>query len=133
MTEKTEMTRTTDEQQQPAPGTRDETRMLTPPVDIFEVEEGLAVVVDLPGVPKENVDVNVENGVLTIQGKVEAKTEGDALWREFDLMTYYRQFQLGEQVDQARIQADMKYGVLTIRLPKVEAAQPRKIEVNVAQ
>lgn len=132
MTEKTEMTRTADEQQ-PAPGTRDETRMLTPPVDIFEVEEGLAVVVDLPGVPKENVDVNVENGVLTIQGKVDAQTEGDVIWREFDLMTYYRQFQLGEQVDQARIQADMKYGVLTIRLPKVEAAQPRKIEVNVAQ
>lgn len=114
------------------PETREETRTLTPPVDIFEVPEGLAVVVDLPGVEKEGVDVRVENDVLTIEGKAGNAGAGTPLYSEFALANYFRQFQLSEQVDQEKIDAELKNGVLTIRLPKAEAAKPKKIAVTVS-
>lgn len=113
------------------PQTREEARTLVPPVDIFDVEDGLAVVVDLPGVQKDDVDVRVENDVLTIAGKGRHSTAGNLLYREFDLVNYFRQFQLSEHVDQEKIKAEMKYGVLTILLPKAEKAKPKKISVNV--
>jgi len=116
----------------PVPETREETRTLTPPVDIFEVDDGLAVVADLPGVDKETLDVRVENDVLTIAGKVNPDTKGTEVYREFELANYFRQFQLNEQVDQEKIHAEMKFGVLTIHLPKAEKAKPKKISVNVA-
>lgn len=116
----------------PVPSTREETRTLTPPVDIFDIDEGLAVVVDLPGVDKKDVEVHVENDILTIKGHGRTHDKGEPLLREFDLRTYFRQFQLSDQVDQDRIAADMKYGVLTIRLPKTEKAKPKKISVSVS-
>lgn len=115
-----------------APDTRDESRTLIPPVDIFEIEEGLAVVADLPGVAKEDLDIRVENDVLTIKGKVTPPDTPGVLYREWDLATYHRQFQLSEQVDRDKIEAEMRHGVLTIKLPKVEAAKPKRIQVNVA-
>lgn len=116
------------------PETREEARTLTPPVDIFEVADGLAVVVDLPGVEKEGVDVRVENDVLTIEGKAGTPAiGGTALYTEFALANYFRQFQLSEQVDQEKIAAELKNGVLTIRLPKAESAKPKKIAVAVSQ
>jgi len=114
------------------PETREETRTLVPPVDIFEVADGLAVVVDLPGVEKGDVDVHVEDDVLTISGKVANEAPGDALYREFHLSNYFRQFQLSETVDQEKIRAELKSGVLSIQLPKAEKAKPKKISVNVA-
>jgi len=114
------------------PQTREEARSLVPPVDIFDIEDGLAVVVDLPGVKKEHVDVRVENDVLTIAGKAEHKTPANPLYKEFELVNYFRQFQLTEHVNQEKIKAEMKYGVLTIKLPKAEKAKPKKIAVNVA-
>lgn len=115
-----------------APETRDEARTLAPPVDIFEIDEGLAVVVDLPGVDKSGVDIRVENNLLTIKGAAGHKTIGDSVYQEFELLNYYRQFQLGEKVDQNKIRAEMKNGVLTIYLPKVEEAKPKKIPVKVS-
>lgn len=115
-----------------APDTREDTRVLTPPVDIFETESGLVVVADLPGVDKEQIDVNVEKNVLTLKAKPKQElTEGLAR-QEYQLLPFYRQFQLSDAVDQAKISAEMKYGVLTIHLPKVAEQQPRKIAVNVA-
>jgi len=114
------------------PQTREEARTLVPPVDIFDVEDGLAVVVDLPGVEKEAIEVRVENDVLTIGGKAGHASPGNGLYREFELVNYFRQFQLSEHVDQEKIKAEMKYGVLTIFLPKAEKAKPRKIAVNIA-
>ncbi len=114
------------------PQTREEARTLVPPVDIFDVEHGLAVVVDLPGVKKEDIEVRVENDVLTIAGKAKHKPTGNVLHREFELVNYFRQFELSEHVDQEKIKAEMKYGVLTIHMPKAEKAKPRKIAVNVA-
>jgi len=114
------------------PDTREETRTLVPAVDIFEIPEGLAVVADLPGVDKGEVDVHVENGVLTISGKAKDQARGDSLYREFQLVNYFRQFQLSEQVDQEKIRAELKAGVLSVHLPKAEKAKPKKIGVSVA-
>jgi len=113
-------------------GTREEAQTMTPAVDIFEIEDGLAVVADMPGVEKDAVDVRVENDVLTISGKAVSKECGDSLYREFGLTHYFRQFQLNSHVDQEKIKAEMKYGVLTIQLPTAEKAKPKKITVNIS-
>ena len=116
-----------------APATREGSRTLTPPVDIFETPEALVVIADLPGVGKDTADIRVENDLLTIKGAGRTHDRGDAVRREFDLREYFRQFQLGERIDQAKIVADMKHGVLTIKLPKVETAKPKRIEVKVGK
>jgi HSP20 family molecular chaperone IbpA len=115
-----------------AADTRETTQTLEPAVDIFEVNEGLVVVADLPGVDKDNVDVRVENGLLTIEGKTHADAPGEPLFGEFRLLNFYRQFRLSEEVDQDNIKADMKYGVLTIQLPQAEKAKPKRIDVKIA-
>jgi len=111
------------------PATREETRYLIPPVDIYETDNELIVVADLPGVSKEDVHIRVEQNMLTIDGKASHGGDGESLLTEFELHNYFRQFQLGEEVNQDRIQAEMKYGVLRIVLPKAEKARPRMIPV----
>jgi len=111
--------------------TREDSRYLTPPVDIYETEDGLTVVADLPGVDKSSVSIRVENGILTIEGKPSYETRGSAIAEEFGLLKFFRQFELADEVDQDRIQAEAKNGVLTLRLPKAEKAKPRRIEVKV--
>jgi HSP20 family protein len=114
-----------------APATREESRTLVPPVDIFETEDSLVVIADLPGVAKDGVDVRVENDLLTIKASGKTVDKGEPVLREFELHDYYRQFQLGEQIDQAKIAAELKHGVLTVMLPKVEKVKPKKITVKV--
>ena len=115
------------------PDTRENTRMLVPPVDIFETESGLVVVADLPGVNKEDIEVNVEKSVLTLKAKPAARLRENLARQEYELLPFHRQFQLSESVAQAGLSAEMKYGVLTIYLPRVKEQQPRKIDVSVAQ
>ena len=115
-----------------APGTRDETRTLTPAVDIFETPEGLGVVVDMPGADKSDIEVDVRDNVLTIKGTSRSLLPGEPLLREYQLLNFFRQFQLGDKVDQEKIRAEMKYGVLTVHLPMVKEKQPKKITVEVA-
>lgn len=112
-------------------GTRSQERYITPPVDIFENGDGLVVKADLPGVAKENLDVRVENNLLTIHGKPDHVVAGEAIYREYELASFFRQFELNERVDQAKISAELKHGVLTLCLPKAEEAKPRKVEVAV--
>jgi HSP20 family molecular chaperone IbpA len=114
------------------PETREEERSQAPAVDIFEMPDALVVVADLPGVDKADIQVHVENDVLTLGGKAQSAAPGDSVYREYQLMNYYRQFQINEQIDQDKIRAEMRNGVLTIQLPKAERAKPRKISVNVA-
>lgn len=111
--------------------TRSRERYIAPPVDIYETKEGLGLIADLPGVSKERLDVRVENSILTIQGSASHKIPGDSVYREYELVNFFRQFELGEKVDQGRITADLKHGVLTLTLPKAEEAKPRRIEVKV--
>ncbi len=113
------------------PATREESRVLVPPVDIFETPDALVVIADLPGVAKDAVEVRVENDLLTIKGAGKRFDKGDSIGHEFELREYYRQFRLGERIDQDKIAADMKHGVLTIQLPKVELVKPKRIEVKV--
>lgn len=113
-------------------GTRSQERYVTPPVDIYETPEGLVVLADLPGVPKEGLDVRVENSLLTIRGKTGHAAAGEFGYREYDLVNFFRQFELSDRVDQQKISAELKNGVLTLNLPKAEEAKPRKIDVRLA-
>jgi HSP20 family protein len=119
-----------------APESREETRSneryLRPAVDIIEKEDCLTIIADLPGVGKENLEIGIDKGILTIEGQVTQETPGNEVYREFELMSYYRQFQLPEAIDQDKTSAEFANGVLTLRLCKAEAAKPRKIEVQVA-
>ena len=110
--------------------TRSQERYVTPPVDIYETAGGLVVKADLPGVEKGNLDLQVENNLLTIRGKPTHTTAGEAIYREYELVNFFRQFELNEKVDQSKISAELKHGVLTLQLPKAEEAKPRKIEVR---
>jgi HSP20 family protein len=115
----------------PKETTHSRERYVTPPVDIYEAPEGLVVLADLPGVAREGLDVRVENDILTIRGASGNGLPGDAIYREFELANYFRQFELSDKVDQTKITAELKHGVLTLKLPKAEEAKPKKIEVKV--
>jgi HSP20 family protein len=102
----------------------------SPLVDIWENSEGLTVVADMPGVTAEGLNVDLRENVLTIYGKVLPEAGGrKMLSREYEVGDFYRQFSLSEHIDQERITASMKDGVLTLTLPKLAPAQPRKITV----
>jgi len=111
--------------------TRQPDRFAVPPVDIYETGEGLTVLADLPGVAKDGLSVQVEQGVLTIEGRQNRETPGDLVHREFALTPFFRQFRIAEQIDTTRLRAALKNGVLTLELPKAEAAKPRQIPVEV--
>lgn len=117
--------------------TKDETtvpaRVFVPTTDIFETEEALTVVMEMPGVDKANIDIGVENDVLTVDGRIDfSKYEKlQPVYSEYNIGHYRRRFTLSpSRVDQARIKAEMKDGVLTLTLPKAEQAKPRRIAVN---
>jgi HSP20 family molecular chaperone IbpA len=112
--------------------TRSQERYVTPPVDIYETAEGLVVKADLPGVAKDGLDVQVENNLLTIRAQASHAAPGDLLYREYELAHFFRQFELTDRVDQQKISADLKNGVLTLSLPKAEEAKPRRIDVRLS-
>jgi len=118
-----------------APVTREETRQeeryLVPPVDIYETADGLTVVADLPGVGKDDIDVCIDNSILTIKGKARHIAQGNPIYTEYSLLNYFRQFQLGEEAAQENISADLKNGTMIIHVPKAEKAKPKQIKINV--
>ena len=119
----------------PAPeerlATREPTRYQVPPVDIYEDEDGLALVFDMPGLEREDLDIRVEDDVLTIKGTVTKEDGPLPDHQEFRLRDYFRQFRLTDAVDQERIGAELSNGVLTVGLPRSERLKPRRIEVAV--
>jgi HSP20 family protein len=112
--------------------TRDESRYLSPAVDIYETEEGLTVEADMPGVARDGVDVRIEDSILTIRGRVNAESQGSPLFSEYELRDYFRQFKLNELIDQEKISAKLNNGVLCLELPHAAATRPRQVEVQVA-
>jgi HSP20 family protein len=107
-------------------------RRFMPVTDIFETDQALTLVVEMPGVKKENVDVQVEDDVLTIQGRIDfANYEGlQPVYTEYNVGDYARSFQLSSKIDQGKINAQLGDGVMTLVLPKAEKAKPRKISVS---
>lgn len=104
-----------------------------PAVDIYETQDALTLVADMPGVSPENVDIDLRDDQLTIRGTITVEGQGETvLLREYGVGDYYRQFTLGRIIDQSKIEAAMKDGVLTLTLPKVDKAKPRKVEVRTA-
>ena len=112
--------------------TRTRERYVTPAVDIYEMPEGLVVIADVPGVTPDHFDVRVDNHILTIRGQAAHGLPAEPTYREYELVNYFRQFDLSAKVDESQIAADLKHGVLTLTLSKVAEAQPRKIAVAVS-
>jgi HSP20 family molecular chaperone IbpA len=111
--------------------TRSTERFLRPAVNIAETEEGLFLTADMPGAAKDRIEVNIDKGVLTISAQATSTLPGSPVYREFELGTYYRQFSVPETLDSSKAQAEFNNGLLTLRVPKTEAAKPRRIEVQV--
>ena len=107
---------------------------LTPPVDVIEDANGITLYADIPGVPKDRLNLHIEADTLTIEGEVALPTpEGlEATHVEVTLPRYRRVFTLSKELDPAKVSAELNQGVLKLRIPKAEHAQPRKIEVRVA-
>jgi HSP20 family protein len=107
-------------------------RAFLPITDIFESDQALTVILEMPGVDKENVDVSVENDILTIEGRIDySKYEGrQPIYTEYNIGHYVRTFQISSKIEQGEISAELKDGVMTLVLPKAEKAKPRKIKVS---
>jgi HSP20 family protein len=131
MPEKTVAMPDTQERATPQEGTRTRERAVTPPVDIYELPEGLVVLADVPGVTPDHLDVRVEHHLLTIRGQAAHDLPGEPTYHEYALVPYFRQFELSATVDERTIAADLQHGVLTLTLSKVADAQPRRIAVAV--
>lgn len=107
---------------------------LLPPVDVVEDAGGITLYADLPGVAKDKLGLHVDGDTLTIEGELGlAMPQGmEASHAEVGLPRYRRVFTLSKELDADKISAEFKLGVLKLRIPKAEHAQPRKIEVRVA-
>jgi HSP20 family molecular chaperone IbpA len=109
-------------------------RTLTPPVDVIEDGEGITLYADLPGVSKEKLSLEVDGDTLTIEAEMsmDLPEEMSATHAEVSTARYRRAFTLSKELDGERIGAELKNGVLTLRIPKAPHAQPRRIEIQVA-
>ena len=109
-------------------------RVYTPKVDIYETEDVIILLADMPGVSEEDVDITLEKNILTVSGYLsDAGHEGYGLaYREYGEGDYERTFALSDEVDRNKIEASMKDGVLKLTLPKAEEMKTRKIAVKSA-
>ena len=107
-------------------------RFFVPQTDIHESEDALFVTMDMPGVRKDNVDIQLEKNILSVTGRIDFSNYADLkpIYTEYNVGNYSRSFTLSGQIDKDRISASMADGVLALHLPKVEALKPRKITVQ---
>jgi len=114
-------------QEQTRPG-----RYYVPDVNIYEFEDSLKLWADMPGVKEKDVNVTLKDGVLTIVGKVGTEMYAGLrpMYTEYNVGNYHREFALNEDIDESRIRATLRNGVLELELPKKEKAKPRQIEVR---
>lgn len=106
--------------------------VFTPSVDIFETEKELVLLADMPGVRADDLNIDLRDDTLTLMGDVQPyrSTDEGEIFIEYEVGKYYRQFSVSEIIDQTKIDAQLKDGVLRLTLPKVEKATPRKIAVQ---
>lgn len=111
---------------------REREQAVLPAVDVFENDAGITLMADMPGVPRDGLDVKVEGDVLWIEGRVQPHMpEGlQPIYAEVRVPGYRRQFALSRELDTSHIEANLKDGVLCVRIPKQPHAQPRRIAVN---
>ncbi len=111
---------------------QEQPRAVLPAIDVFEDAGGITLLADMPGVPKEQLDLKVDGDALLIEGGVLPHTpEGlEAIYAEVRVPRYRRSFTLSRELDTTRIEANLKDGVLTLRIPKQAHAQPRRIAVT---
>lgn len=116
-----------------APEQAREEATLLPPVDVIEDASGITLYADLPGVPKDRLSLQVEADTLTIEGELGLDLpEGmEASHAEVGLPRFRRVFTLSRELDAGKVSAEFRHGLLTLRIPKAEHAQPRKIEIAV--
>lgn len=103
---------------------------VAPLVDIYENDDEILLHADMPGVSKENVTVNVDNGRLEISGMRKVSASGSVGWQEFGDVEYRRVFSVPQTIDVDKVNAELRDGVLRLHLPKAEAAKPRVIEIK---
>jgi HSP20 family molecular chaperone IbpA len=106
--------------------------VFTPAVDIFETEKEITLLADMPGVKADDLTIDLRDNTLTLSADVayEDNAEEEEVLLEYETGRYYRQFTLGELINQENINAALKDGVLRLRLPKVEKATPKRIVVK---
>jgi len=106
--------------------------VIRPAVDVYEKADALLLVMDMPGVSKDQVHIQIERDVLTVQAdQPQEDCEGyQALYRDYEPGSLRRSFSLNREIDREKIEANLQQGVLRLVLPKTAAAQPRKIEVK---
>jgi HSP20 family molecular chaperone IbpA len=106
-------------------------RYFIPYSDIYETDELLAVVMEMPGVEKKDLDVGLENDVLRVGGRIDFSKykEMEPVYAEYNVGHYARSFALSNKIDREKISASLEDGVLTLTLPKAKHAQPRKIAI----
>ena len=111
-----------------------DTRAMLPRVDVFEDDTGITLLADLPGVPKEHLELKVDGDALLIEGRVMPGTPDqlEPVYAEVRVPRYRRVFTLSRELDGSRIEAQLKDGVLRLRIPKQEHAQPRRVQVKVS-
>ncbi len=101
-----------------------------PDVDIVETDDAITMWVDLPGVTRENVDIDLQENILTLTGMVDGPPEARPVYSEYEVGGFQRRFTLGEKIDQDNISAKLDNGVMTLTLPKAAPHKPRKIEIG---
>lgn len=106
--------------------------LFVPNVDIFEDKDKMVLVADMPGVGRDDVDIRVEENRLQIKGSVSHEVRGEYVLSEYSIGDYMRTFSLSSFIDQSKITASMKNGVLRVILPKSKSVKPRKISVITA-
>lgn len=123
--------RPADEQQATTAERTRDVPLYVPRFDIWETDEELTLCGDLPGVKAEDLEVQFENGQLTVHGRVSPRhADTPMLYQEYGVGDFYRTFTIGEAIDAAKITAELRDGVLTLHLPKTEEVKPRKIQVQ---
>jgi HSP20 family molecular chaperone IbpA len=107
-------------------------KVFVPPVDIYETDNDIFVEADMPGTEEKSIDITLEKDVLCIKAKVDLSEpqEMNLNYSEYETGDFQRSFTLSDAVDQDKIEASYKNGVLKLRLPKAEPAKPKKIEVK---
>lgn len=112
----------------------DEVNTILPPVDVLEDASGITLYADLPGVPRDRINVRIEADTLSIKGDVvlPVAKELEASHAEIQSTRYQRSFTLGQELDRDKLAAEFRQGVLKLHIPKLERAKPRKIEVKVS-